>query len=142
MSLDSNKTYIGATNNPEKRIATHNRSKGAKYTKGESWVPILIVSGFESKRSCLSFENVWKKVSKRRTQARLLHLNLMTGLNLFYSKDPKHDRIIDLVFLLNGIMVNENKWKCNGSVPEYIGITVMMEDWIKDLPWPFYVDIR
>jgi putative endonuclease len=34
----SNKLYIGITENPEKRLATHNSLRGAKYTKYTSTV--------------------------------------------------------------------------------------------------------
>ena len=30
-------TYVGYTNNMERRIKLHNTSKGAKYTKGKKW---------------------------------------------------------------------------------------------------------
>ena len=30
-------TYVGYTNNLNKRIALHNRSKGAKFTRGRKW---------------------------------------------------------------------------------------------------------
>ena len=30
-------TYIGYTNNLEKRVKLHNLGKGAKFTKGRSW---------------------------------------------------------------------------------------------------------
>ena len=30
-------TYVGYTNNLNKRVALHNRSKGAKFTRGRKW---------------------------------------------------------------------------------------------------------
>ena len=30
-------SYVGYTNNVEKRLALHNSSKGAKFTKGSKW---------------------------------------------------------------------------------------------------------
>ena len=38
LSEDSNKhSYVGSTNNLEKRLKLHNEGKGAKYTKGRNW---------------------------------------------------------------------------------------------------------
>ena len=30
-------TYVGYTNNPEKRLKLHNSGKGAKFTRGRKW---------------------------------------------------------------------------------------------------------
>ncbi len=35
--LNKYKSYVGYTNNIEKRLYLHNNSKGAKYTKGNIW---------------------------------------------------------------------------------------------------------
>ena len=44
MLLSKNKkrtiSYVGYTNNVEKRVKLHNSSKGAKFTKGRKWVLI------------------------------------------------------------------------------------------------------
>ena len=38
LSQDINKhSYVGSTNNLEKRLKLHNEGKGAKYTKGRNW---------------------------------------------------------------------------------------------------------
>jgi putative endonuclease len=37
--------YTGITNNLEKRIETHNKGKGAKYTKGRT--PVVLMKTFE-----------------------------------------------------------------------------------------------
>lgn len=56
------KTYIGSTNNLERRLKQHNKiiKGGAKYTtafKGTGqWTPILIVNGFKEHNVALSFE--------------------------------------------------------------------------------------
>ena len=31
-------TYVGYTNNMKKRLILHNKSSGAKYTKGKKWI--------------------------------------------------------------------------------------------------------
>ena len=33
-------SYVGFTNNIEKRLSKHNNSKGAKFTKGRKWILI------------------------------------------------------------------------------------------------------
>jgi putative endonuclease len=57
--------YIGATNDLEKRIATHNAGKGARYTKGR--LPVKLVKFFEvnSKSEALKLEIKLKKLSKK-----------------------------------------------------------------------------
>ena len=44
MLLSKNKkrtiSYVGYTNNVEKRVKLHNSSKGAKFTRGRKWVLI------------------------------------------------------------------------------------------------------
>lgn len=142
MSLDSSKTYIGSSNDVQRRLSNHNRGKGAKYTRGETWIPILVIEGFKSKQSCLSFECVWKQVSKRRKQINLIGLSEKSEMALSYSVDPKYNRIMDLLILSNRTMMQDNKYRSTGVVPYKLEIAVMMEEWIKDLPWPFYVSIK
>ena len=56
--------YTGITNNLEKRIATHNAGKGAKYTKGR--LPVTLIKKFEveSKSEALKLEIKIKKLSR------------------------------------------------------------------------------
>lgn len=43
--------YCGITNNLEKRIETHNKGKGTKYTKGR--LPVVLIKYFEvDSKSC------------------------------------------------------------------------------------------
>lgn len=37
--------YCGITNNLEKRIETHNKGKGSKYTRGR--LPVVLIKSFE-----------------------------------------------------------------------------------------------
>ena len=62
-SVESNKTYIGSTYEPIRRLNEHNglHKKGAKYTSGELWEMIAYVTGFETFNQCLSFEYSWKR---------------------------------------------------------------------------------
>ena len=61
--IDDGDTYIGCTNDIERRLSQHNgkQSGGAKYTHGKRWRPFCYVGGFKDRRSALQFE--WR--SKR-----------------------------------------------------------------------------
>ena len=49
------KTYVGYTNNVEKRLEKHNSNKGAKSTKGYKWL-LIYSKKFKSKNEAMSFE--------------------------------------------------------------------------------------
>ena len=55
-----NKTYVGYTNNLEKRLNKHNSNKGAKSTKGYKWL-LIYSKKFKSKSEAMSFEYKLKK---------------------------------------------------------------------------------
>ena len=105
-SVDSNKTYVGATNDLVKRLNDHcginGKSRGAKYTKGEMWYVILYVEGFRTKIECLSFEYQFKRMRKKKLD--LSKYNLDDIVDNTISK-----RINDLFKL---ILLNkpEHKW--------------------------------
>lgn len=69
-SVDSNKTYVGATDNLYRRLCDHNGlhgiSKGAKATKGQMWYVAFCVSGFPNKIACLSFESGLRRIKRRK----------------------------------------------------------------------------
>ena len=48
-------TYIGYTNNLQKRIKLHNSGKGAKFTRGRKWV-LTYKEKFKSKKEAISRE--------------------------------------------------------------------------------------
>ena len=48
-------TYIGYTNNLNKRIKLHNSGKGAKFTRGRHWV-LIYKEKFKSKKEAISRE--------------------------------------------------------------------------------------
>ena len=48
-------TYVGYTNNLNKRIALHNCSKGAKFTRGRKW-KLIYKENFNSKKEAISRE--------------------------------------------------------------------------------------
>lgn len=145
-SLDSGHTYIGSSNNPERRLHDHNcTKKGAKRTRGQTWVHILTISGFTSKNSCLSFEAGWKRCSKYRNKRKLITLSLLTDIS--YSKDPKHNRIIDLIYFLHNTTLLGTHFVLDpkGNKPLLfpdLTIDVFSEVSIIDLYWPFFVTIQ
>ena len=154
-SLDTNQTYIGATNNPRKRLYSHNKidpntkRTGAKRTHNQIWIPILIVSGFNDKKSCLSFEAGWKRLSQSRSNKKILNINNLSCININYTKDPRINRIIDLLFFMNNFTMINNKFIANVNLkypiiqPSFMMfINVFMEDWIHELPWPSFTNIR
>ena len=59
------KSYVGYTNNIKKRIYEHNRGKGAKSTRGSSFV-IVFKKKFKSKTSAMKYEYFLKKNKKLR----------------------------------------------------------------------------
>ena len=59
------KTYVGCTNDLQKRLAKHNSNLGAKSTKGYKW-EIVYKKRFHSKNKALSFEYKLKKDRSKR----------------------------------------------------------------------------
>ena len=49
--------YTGFTNNIEKRISTHNKGLGAKYTRGRLPVKLVYTENFKSKSKALKREH-------------------------------------------------------------------------------------
>ncbi len=60
------KTYVGFTNNLNKRLEKHNNNKGAKSTKGYKWI-VIFKKRFISKSLALSYEYKLKKNRKKRS---------------------------------------------------------------------------
>ena len=50
-----NKTYVGYSVDPDKRLIKHNTNKGAKSTKGYKWL-LIYSKKFKSKNDAMSFE--------------------------------------------------------------------------------------
>ena len=59
------KSYVGYTNDINKRLLKHNSNTGAKSTKGYKW-EIVYKKRFYSKKKALSFEYSLKKDRKER----------------------------------------------------------------------------
>ncbi|WP_338232390.1 GIY-YIG nuclease family protein [Companilactobacillus muriivasis] len=66
MLLCSDKTfYTGTSNNVEKRVATHNAGKGAKYTKVRRPVKLMYSEELANKSEALKREIAIKKLSRQ-----------------------------------------------------------------------------
>lgn len=57
--------YTGYTTDVEKRLATHNRGKGAKYTRARLPVSLVYQEAFDSKQEAMSAEALFKKRSRQ-----------------------------------------------------------------------------
>ena len=66
-SQDGQRTYIGATVDPDRRLQQHNgvKSGGARATAGRTWQRVALVAGFPSQTAALQFEWAWKFHSRR-----------------------------------------------------------------------------
>ena len=63
-------SYVGYTNNIEKRIFLHNNSKGAKFTKGKSW-KVIYSKRYRNKTEAMKNEYKLKKNYKLRSKIKL-----------------------------------------------------------------------
>ena len=59
-------SYVGYTNNLNKRLIKHNSNKGAKATKGYNW-ELIFKKGFKTKSAAMSYEYKLKKDRKKRS---------------------------------------------------------------------------
>lgn len=60
--------YCGWTNNLEKRMASHNAGKGAKYTRNRHPVELVYYETFDTKEEAMSREYAIKKLSRKEKQ--------------------------------------------------------------------------
>jgi len=67
-------TYIGYTNNLEKRIKLHNSGKGAKFTRGRKWV-LIYKEKYKSKKEAISREYYIKNNRVLRNKIKNENLN-------------------------------------------------------------------
>lgn len=152
-SLDTNATYIGVSNNQPRRLSDHNSTKkgrkGAKRTRNQAWVPVLVVSGFCNRYQCLSFESGWKRLHATRRNDKFLLLNLMTqGLSMKYTTNPTWNRIADLVYFVRNTTLLDDKFRINHddrlphNTPSQLTFTLHAEYEIENLPWPWFVTTR
>ena len=73
-------SYVGYTNNLYKRLELHNKSRGAKYTKGKKWI-IIYKKLYKSKSLAMKFEYYLKKNRKKRNKIKLDYLNKNENIN-------------------------------------------------------------
>ena len=66
-------SYVGYTNNLKKRLAKHNASKGAKFTRGRKWILAYSMS-YDSKSNAMSEEYKLKKNYKLRNKIKSNYL--------------------------------------------------------------------
>ena len=60
-------SYVGYTNNLKKRLAKHNSSKGAKFTRARKWILAYSIS-YDSKSKAMREEYKLKKNYKLRNK--------------------------------------------------------------------------
>ena len=70
-------TYVGYTNNLNKRVALHNRSKGAKFTRGRKW-KLIYKEKYNSKKEAISREYYIKNNRSLRNKIKNESLNIIT----------------------------------------------------------------
>jgi putative endonuclease len=58
-------SYVGYTNNLNKRLELHNKSKGAKFTKGRKWT-LIYKKCYKTKSLAMKNEYILKKNQKKR----------------------------------------------------------------------------
>ncbi len=91
--INSNKTYVGSTNNLNKRIRQHNSEikGGAKYTtrNGNEWKYLYFITGFPDHQNALQAEwklkNLQRKQTKKDVEGRLKSLIEFSKLDFWTS---------------------------------------------------------
>ena len=58
-------TYVGYTNNINKRLLLHNTSKGAKFTRGKKW-KVIYKKSYDNKSDAMKNEYLLKNNIKKR----------------------------------------------------------------------------
>ena len=88
-------TYVGVSNNVEKRLRAHNGEikGGAKYTtsKGPGWKHICLIHGFPTKIESMQFEWALKHIKPRNAGGminRIKKLNTLLNKTKWTSKAP------------------------------------------------------
>ena len=72
--IDKFRSYVGYTNNIEKRLHLHNTSKGAKFTKGRSW-KLIYYQKYNDKNIAMKEEYKLKKNYKLRNKLKNEFIN-------------------------------------------------------------------
>ncbi len=118
-SATRTKSYTGKTNNFDRRLRQHNGEikGGARYTRGNKWVPLFHVLGFETLRSVLQFELAMKRKKKTRRGPKGRVQQLEYLLSLGRLTNERHSP-----FAANGVHV-----KCFVSMTKYIKMADMTQ---------------
>ena len=72
--LNKYRSYVGYTNNINKRILLHNSSKGAKFTRGNQW-KLIYVKKYYDKSTAMREEYKLKKNYLLRNKIKIYYLN-------------------------------------------------------------------
>ena len=65
-------TYVGYTNNIQKRLKLHNTSKGAKFTRGRNW-KIIYKRKYNTKKEAMKSEYNLKKNKLKRNNLKNIY---------------------------------------------------------------------
>jgi putative endonuclease len=74
LNCKNNVTYVGYTNNIDKRLSLHNKSKGAKFTRGRHWV-LIYIEKHQTKKIAMKREYLLKKNRTLRYKIKMEYLN-------------------------------------------------------------------
>ena len=72
--LDRYTSYVGYTKNVKKRLELHNKSKGAKFTRGQNWM-LAYSKSYKNKSVAMSEEYKLKKNIKLRNKIKKDFIN-------------------------------------------------------------------
>ena len=72
--LNKYRSYVGYTNNINRRILLHNSSKGAKFTRGNKW-KLIYLKKYNDKSTAMREEYKLKKNYLLRNQIKTYYLN-------------------------------------------------------------------
>ena len=72
--LNKYRSYVGYTNNINKRILLHNSSKGAKFTRGNKW-KLIYLKKYNDKSTAMREEYKLKKNYLLRNKIKIQYLN-------------------------------------------------------------------
>ncbi|MGT2667148.1 GIY-YIG nuclease family protein [Streptococcus rifensis] len=81
--------YTGYTTDLDKRLATHNAGKGAKYTRARLPVTLLYFEVFDSKEAAMSAESRFKRRSR---QSKLNYINEQKRYHSSFTNDSSNFR--------------------------------------------------
>ncbi len=71
--INKYRSYVGYTNNIEKRLNLHNNSKGAKFTKGSTW-KLIYCKKYNDKSIAMKEEFKLKKNYKLRNKIKYTYI--------------------------------------------------------------------